>query len=269
MNNLPSSTIETHMESFANGLVVRVDEQGSGRPILVLHGGGGLPTVAGLAKALAQNARVLTPTHPGFGGQPRPEWFDTMDDLALTYLDLLERLDLHNVIVVGSSVGGWIASAMAVYNSSRLAGIVLLDGVGIQVEGHPVVNISDMSPDEVSVLSFHNPAAFRIDPSTLSPEQIAIAVANKKTLYTYDKQGGDPRLKRRLSYVHIPALVLWGESDRISDPEYGRAYAQAFPNAHFQIISEAGHLPHFEQPARVLNLIQDFVNGAASQNRKG
>src|SRR5205807_8286986 len=112
-----------------------------GLPILVLHGGGGPLTVAGLAEALSTRAHVLVPTHPGFAGEPRPEWYNSIDDLAITYLDLLERLDLRDVMVVGSSIGGWIAAEMAVRDTSRLSSIVLVDAVGIQVEGHPIADV--------------------------------------------------------------------------------------------------------------------------------
>ncbi len=263
MNTLPTS-ISTRKESFADGLTVRFDERGdSGRPMLILHGGGGPQTVAGLAAALATHAHVLVPTHPGFASEPRPEWFDSIDDLALAYLDLLERLDLHDVLVIGSSVGGWIASTMALRDTTHLiSGLVLVNGVGIQVDGHPVPDVSTLAPDKLAALSFHNPAAFRVDPSTIPPEQIAARKANTETLYVYDSKrlGGDPKLQRRLRRVKIPVLVAWGESDRVADLEYGRVYAQSFPNARFEPIPEAGHLPQIEQPARLLKLVQEFAD---------
>ena len=262
MNAFPSSPLRTRRESFADGLTIRFDEQGSGRPILVLHGGGGPQTVASLASALSKRAHVLVPTHPGFAGEPRPEWFDSIDDLAFAYLDLLERLDLRDVVVIGSSMGGWIASAMALRDTTRLSGIVLVDAAGIQVEGHPIADVSSLTPDELSALSFHNPAAFRVDPATVSPEQAEARAANFRALYVYD-QGqsmSDLRLRRRLRRVTIPALVVWGESDRVVDPDYGRAYAQAFSHARFELIPEAGHLPQLEQPERLLTLVWEFVD---------
>jgi pimeloyl-ACP methyl ester carboxylesterase len=255
------SNLSTRRESFADGLTIRVDEGGSGRPILILHGGGGPQTVAGLAAGLSR-AHVLVPTHPGFAGEPRPEWFDSIDDLAFAYLDLLERLDLRDVLVIGSSVGGWIGSAMALYDTSRrLRGLVLINGAGIQVDGHPIPDVSTLAPEELAALSFHNPAAFRVDPSTITPEQIAARKANTEALYVYDSKrlGGDPKLQRRLRRVSIPVLVAWGESDRVADTEYGRAYAQSFPNARFELIPEAGHLPQIEQPERLLSIVRKFA----------
>ena len=262
MSSLSPFTPDTRIETFADGLTVRIDERGSGRPILVLHGGGGPQTVSGLAEALSTRAHVLVPTHPGFAGEPRPEWFDGIDDLALTYLDLLERLDLRDVMVIGSSVGGWIASELAVRDTTRLSSIVLVDAIGIQVEGHPIADVFPLTPDELLALSFHNPAAFRIDPTTLSPEQVAVTAANFQALKVYDQgQGmGDPKLRRRLARVRIPALVVWGESDGVADPDYGRAYAQSLPNARFELIPEAGHLPQIEQPERLLTLVWEFAN---------
>src|SRR5437660_9152378 len=155
MSSLSPFTPQTRIETFADGLTVRIDERGSGPPILILHGGGGPQTVAGLASALSRHAHVLTPTHPGFAGEPRPEWFDSIDDLAFAYLDLLERLDLRDVIVIGSSMGGWVASAMALRDiTRRLRGLVLVNATGIQVDGHPVADVSTLAPAELAALSF-------------------------------------------------------------------------------------------------------------------
>ena len=262
MSTLPPSSPRTRRESFAGGLTVRIDERGSGRPILVLHGGGGSQTVSGFAAAVSERAYVLTPIHPGFGGEPRPEWFNSIDDLALTYLELLERFDLHEVMVVGFSIGGWIAAELAVRDTTRLGSIVLVDAVGIQVEGHAIADVFPLTPDELSALSFHNPAAFRLDPATLSPDQVAARAANFQALGVYGRESGmrDPKLRRRLGRVAIPALVVWGESDGVVDPDHGRAYAQSLPNARFTLIPEAGHLPQIEQPGRLLTLVWEFAD---------
>ena len=261
-----TSTPTSRNVSFANGVTLHLDERGTGRPVLVLHGGGGPQTMAGLVATLAIRKHVLLPTHPGFAGEPRPEWFNSVADLAIAYLDLLEQLNLRDVMVVGSSMGGWIAAEMAVRDTSRLNSLVLINATGIEVEDHPIADIFPLTPAELSALSFHNPAAFRIDPSTLSPTQIATAVANKQTLAVYAQEVGslDPKLRRRLGRVQIPVLVIWGESDRVVDVEYGRAYAQAFPHARFEPIAEAGHLTWLEQPERTFNALGKFAISVAT-----
>ncbi|GLV60645.1 alpha/beta hydrolase [Dictyobacter sp. S3.2.2.5] len=260
--NTSFSPFTTRRESFANDLTVRVDERGNGRAMLVLHGGGGPQTVMGLAHPLSEHAHVLVPTHPGFENEPRPDHFASIGDLALTYLELLARLDLRDVIVIGSSMGGWIAAEMALRDASRLSGIVLIDAVGIQVDGQQIADVFTLSPDEIAALSFHNPAALPTASTTMSPEQAAIRAGNFRALKVYDQELGmaDPRLRSRLGHVDLPVLVIWGESDRVVTPDYGRAYAQSFPHARFELITEAGHLPQIEQPARLHALVSQFAN---------
>jgi pimeloyl-ACP methyl ester carboxylesterase len=69
----------------------------------------------------------------------------------------------------------------------------------------------------------------------------------------------DPTLRPRLKDVRIPALVVWGESDRVVTPSYGRAYAEAFGDGRFVAIPECGHLPQIEQPGRLMAALQTFL----------
>ena len=115
------------------GLVpVTVTERGDGRPILLLHGGAGPQSVEGFAGLLAagEPARVLVPTHPGFGGTPRPAGLDSIRSLARVYTGLLDELGLDGVTVVGNSIGGWIAAEIALAASPRVSGVVLVDAAG-------------------------------------------------------------------------------------------------------------------------------------------
>ena len=68
----------------------------------------------------------------------------------------------------------------------------------------------------------------------------------------------NPTLRERLAGIAVPSTVIWGESDRIVDVEYGRRYADSIPGAHFEVIAEAGHFPHIERLERVLSLIGDL-----------
>ena len=247
---------------------VTVDDRGEGRPFLLLHGGGGPQTVAGFAELLAakEPARVITPTHPGFGGTPRPDGLAGMAGLAALYRELLDRLGLDGVTVIGNSIGGWIAAELALLGSPRVRATVLVDAVGIEVEGHPVTDIFPLSLDELARLSYHDPASFRIDPAAMTEAQRAGMAANRAALQVY---GGprmtDPSLRGRLAATACPVLVVWGEADRIADPGYGRAYADAIPGARFELLTETGHLPQLETPEKLLRVVWDFAETSAAR----
>jgi len=197
-------------------------------------------------------------THPGFGGTLRPDSLQTIAGLAATYVALLDALELDDVTVIGKSIGGWITSDMALLDSPRISGIVLVDAVGIEVAGHPVADVSTLSLPEIMALSFHDPAPFRVDPSSMSDAQRAGMAANAVALSVYTAGAmADPTLLERVSGVGIPTLVPWGESDQIADPEYGRAYAGAIHWARFQILPSTGHMPQLETPDLPLRAIWD------------
>ena len=246
---------------------VQVTDRGAGRPVLLLHGGGVHRTVSGLAEQLVTvlDLRVLTPTHPGFEGTARPAGLESIGGLAALYLALCDQLDLTDVTVIGNSIGGWIAAEMAIIGSPRLARVVLIGATGIEVPGHPVAQISFLPIDAVMRLSYHDPEPFRVDPTTLPPDADTIMAANMAALDVYGGQSGaNPALLQRLSTVGPATLVLWGDSDQIVDPDYGRAYADAIPGAEFRLLTRTGHLPQIETPDQVLGAIADFLTSHAA-----
>lgn len=248
------------IELFSATLSLTCSDEGDGRTFLLLHGGAGTASMAGLAAALATEGRSILPTHPGFDGEPRPDWFRRVDDLVLAYLQLLERLDLTDVVIVGNSVGGWVAAEMALRASPRISGIVLINAVGIDT-GSPDRGIADpMTAAAAERLSmvFHDPSRFAAAPP--SEEALTAMKENQRNLRVYagDPFMHDPTLRPRLAAISIPTLVLWGESDRVVDIDYGRRYAGSISDAEFRIVAEAGHLPQLEQ----LEVVVDSIRGS-------
>ncbi len=260
--------ISTHRIAVAGyGTVeLSVTEKGEGHPLLLLHGGGGPLTVNGFADLLAAQrpARVITPTHPGFGGTPRPASLASVPGLAALYIALLADLGLRDVTVIGNSIGGWIAAEMALLDTSRISSFVLVDAVGIEVPGHRIADFFSLSPRQVAEISYHDPDRFGIDPSKLSPEALKGMAGNRATLAAYAGTSmSDAGLAERLAAVTRPTLVVWGDSDRIADADYGRALADAIPGARFQLLLDTGHLPQIETPLQLLDAVWAFAESHA------
>jgi pimeloyl-ACP methyl ester carboxylesterase len=129
------------------------------------------------------------------------------------------------------------------------------------VPGHPVADFFALTMEQVFALSFRNPDKFRFDPATLPPAAQAIAAGNRAALAAYAGTSmSDPALTGRLATLEVPTLVLWGDSDRIVDADYGRAYAAAIPLARFQLLPATGHSPQLETPDQVLHAIWDSAD---------
>jgi pimeloyl-ACP methyl ester carboxylesterase len=157
-------------------------------------------------------------------------------------------------------MGGWLAAELALGSAAdRLSGIVLINAAGIEVEGHPIRDISGMTPPQLAQWSFHNPSNLRLAPPT--PEGLAVAQGNAATLAALagNPYMHDPSLLGRLGGIHTPTLVIWGASDRVVDAVYGRAYAAAIPGARLELVADAGHLPHLENAPAVFAGLDPFV----------
>ncbi|SMH28502.1 Pimeloyl-ACP methyl ester carboxylesterase [Rathayibacter oskolensis] len=245
-----------------DGVTLRLTAVGEGRTILLLHGGGGTATVLRWAGLLAEarGVRVLVPAHPGFDGTPRAASVASVRDLAALYLRLLERLDLEDVTVAGNSIGGWIAAEIAAARSPRVSGAVVIDAVGLVVDGHPYADFFSLTPAELAQRSYHDPERFGIDPQALPPEARAVMAANRPVIAYYGGDMTDPTLADRLPRIEVPTLVVWGDADRIGDPAVGEAYAAAIPAARLAVIPDSGHLPQIETPDALVELVGSLLD---------
>jgi pimeloyl-ACP methyl ester carboxylesterase len=246
------------------GIRIEMIDRGAGRQLLFLHPGIGIDPAAPVLDHLAKSVRLLAPSHPGFGRSDLPPAFTTVDDLAYFYLDLMDALDLRDAIVVGVSLGGWIAAEIAVKSTARITALVLADAVGIRVSDSPetsdIADVFALAEKDFVALAYHDPAKGARDPGLPEARLVAQARNLESTArFAWAPYMHDPKLKGRLHRIEVPTLLLWGANDRIVTPDYGRAYANAIPGARFALIERAGHFPHIEQPEQFAGKVLSFV----------
>jgi pimeloyl-ACP methyl ester carboxylesterase len=237
---------------------------GDGRPLLFLHGGDYFAQNHAFLERLARHWRVYAPRHPGFGGSGRPDGFRTIHDLAYLYLDMIEQQRLDDVVLVGSSFGGWIALEMCVRSIERVGRLVLIDSLGVKFgarEERDIADIYALPADEVLRRTFVDPQRWVPDYGQLGDEE-ATAIAHDReatALYGWRPYMHNPGLRQWLHRVRAPALVLWGENDGIVRPDYGERLCHALPDARFARIRQAGHYPQIERPEEVADAIEGFA----------
>jgi pimeloyl-ACP methyl ester carboxylesterase len=232
-------------------------------PLLYLHSGfgeaGALPLFDHLADA---GFDVTAPELPGFGtSEPAHDWHRIED--AVFHLRPL----LHDrPVVVGSSLGGWLAAELAVWFPEHVSGLVLVDAFGLRVEGAPIFDLFAARQSETMrrVLPNGGDLLELLAPAFDAGDQTAALLhlfhASEATARLgWNPFLHDPKLLGRLPGITAPTLVLWGADDGIVPLAHGEAYAGAIPVARLEVLDRCGHLPALEQPAAVAQRVAAFA----------
>jgi pimeloyl-ACP methyl ester carboxylesterase len=234
-----------------DGCKVNLRRGGNGGPLVFLHGASGAPAIMPFMEKLAARFDVLVPEHPGYGLSDEPGWLDNIHDVAYFYLDFLRALELRNVTLVGSSMGGWIAMEMAVRDTSRIKSLVLASPAGVAVPGVQPADIFLLSPEElVRSLFFDQRLAEARLAEPVTPESIDIALKNRHTTarLAWEPRLHDPCLPKWLHRIGVPVKIVWGREDRILPAKIADELKRLMPRAELHLLDNVGHLPHAEKP---------------------
>jgi len=243
------------------GLKLRVGRGGAGRPVLVLHHDTGTLERLPFYEALASNFDVIVPVHPGFGAKSeRPQWLRHPRDLAALYQWLLAELGVERASLVGLGFGGWIAAEMAALAPRDFHRLALVGAMGVKPPEGDIFDQAIVSYIDYAQAGFHDPAAFAQVYGDVSTDQLvdwdlcremSFRIAWKPYMYS-------PTLPHLLGGVRAPALVVWGEHDRIVPRSAGELYAKAL-KARLDIVAGAGHCVDMEMPDALARLVTGFI----------
>ncbi|MDA0264548.1 MAG: alpha/beta hydrolase [Chloroflexi bacterium] len=247
------------------GTKVHTLKGGSGEPLLLLHGAGGNNGWLKSVDALAEKYTVYYPSHPGYGKSERPDWLETIPDMACFYTWYLETLGLEGVRTIGFSMGGWIASEIAAMCGHSFSKLMLVGAAGVKPNNSEITDIFIISPAQVLDLMFHDPAqapeyqaVYGKDPT---PEEAMAAESNREMAVRlcWKPYMHDPRLTSLLKRVSIPARMVWGKNDRIVPVECGEIYQRTIKGSDLVVIDNCGHSPQVERPDDFIKTALEFL----------
>jgi pimeloyl-ACP methyl ester carboxylesterase len=253
---------------WQNRIETEVEVAGSGPPLIYLHGPWGLAPDRAFIARLADANTVHAPRHPGTtrGDPDAVHALDTWLDLIVYYGELLERLELAAPILIGHSFGALVAAELAAATPKAVRRLVLIDPVGLWRDDLPVKNwmlLSDRErrpslfadPDGAAAKQFFavpTDATERID---VLAQMIWAQACTGKFVWPIPDRG----LKNRTHRIVAPTLIVWGKQDRIIAPAYAQDFAARIAGARIELIDNAGHLPHLEQPDAIAKAVRAFL----------
>ncbi|MBH68125.1 MAG: alpha/beta hydrolase [Rhodospirillaceae bacterium] len=247
-----------------SGVAVDIVSGGSGPQLVFLHGGFGLRGNEAFLQILSDNFSVTAPILPGFGRLDVPRNYNNVDDLAYFCMDLLDILNLENVALVGSCLGGWVAAEMIIRSATRFSNLVLIGSLGMKFSDHLTRDITDIhavNELELQSLLYAQPDRTLSDLDSLTDDELSAIVRAKESfvLFGWKPYMHNPKLANWAHRISIPTSLIWGAEDKMVTPEYGKKYAKKIKGSNFDLIANAGHYPSIEKPEETSKLIHQFL----------
>jgi len=249
------------------------DTGGEGTPALLIHA---FPLNGGMwepqLESLADRFRLIAPDLKGFGGSSAPEGASSysVDSYADDLAALLDHLRLEKVVLVGLSMGGYVAFAFLRKYRDRLSGLVLAD---TRAEADPPEGVEKRTGQQKTVASEGIAPLVAALPNALlgqptlgkKPDVVERATAlmdNPAAGYigALEAMKNRPDSTADLASIDIPTLVIVGENDTLTPPDFSRKMHEHIAGSRLVVIPEAGHLSNLEAPEAFNGALGEFLS---------
>jgi pimeloyl-ACP methyl ester carboxylesterase len=239
--------------------------------VLYLHGLGGGGKWESFHMALGTVTLTVAPQLPGWPAGEPPKDINAVQDYAGLMIGFLDALNLDRVAVVGHSFGGWVAQYLATQHPERVARLVLIDALGLDVPEAPAADLGTLDEDGFAGRVFGKLGAI----ATAQAYGFGAEWQNVRQGQEFERQWkgrnllaalangryGDPALTQAMQAVRAPTLIVWGRLDGIAPVRHAELLHQWIPGSALRIVERAGHLPIVEKPETVNRLVRNFFLG--------
>ncbi len=246
-------------------------------PIVLIHGtSASLHTWDGWSQALKDQRRVIRFDLPAFGlTGPDPKNNYTIERYAEVVIAVLDALNVEKAILVGNSLGGYIAWATTVLHPQRVVKLALVDSsgypfkaksmpIGFKLAMTPVIRdlIKDVLPRslvEKSIKSVYG------NPDLVSQELVSryfdltTREGNRNALVERFTQTKPGAMASRVPEINIPTLIMWGAKDELIPPELAENFRKNIKGSQVIMFDELGHVPHEENPQITVAAFKEFI----------
>jgi 3-oxoadipate enol-lactonase len=187
-----------------------------------------------------------------------------MEGLADALAAFLDDRRLDRIVLVGGSMGGVVAQHLVLRHASRVSRLLLAatgpymaDPAGALAKAA----VMEAGPwDEATVTPLVNGFFYQPPPaSELARLRQVALMASKKAAVEAARSNATSRTLERLGEIRIPTFIIQGRHDRARTPEHGAEMRDRIPGSRFEIIEDAGHTPHLEQPDKFHEIAIPFL----------
>jgi pimeloyl-ACP methyl ester carboxylesterase len=263
-----------------NGHTIFYTVKGEGKPLLLIHGyGAGIWVWEKQIDILSQSYRVYALDLIGHGFSDRPKIPYTSETYIHFLRDFMDRVGIERATLIGNSMGGGIAWAMAILFPERVDRLILIDCVPPDVLNQvknesfqTLVAIKNIPILPYLIIAGRSKKSIRwilmecvSDTKLITPEvlnrqyQLSKIKGTTWVLYSTFKHAKEAlKLKDQFSYIRHPALFIWGEKDLIFPLQVGETLHQTIPGSKFLKVEKSGHIPMWETPNEVNQAILSF-----------
>jgi len=248
-----------------NGLEIYYQEEGQGRPLVLLHGWGvSSQSLAGVAARLATEFRVLSVDLPGFGWSQAPAEAWGIEQYAGLVRHLLDERGVASVVLLGHSFGGRIAVRLAAQWPARVSRLVLVAGAGVRLRRSLTVRAKVAATRLVGrVLAFPGWGPLGERPlqrwrDRMGSRDYRAAGAMRPTLVRVVNEDLTPMLPE----IQAPTLLVWGDRDEEVPRPGVETMAARIPRARLVVFPGAGHFPFQDAPEEFQRCLTEFLREA-------
>ncbi|MCS6768038.1 MAG: alpha/beta hydrolase [Candidatus Nitrosocaldus sp.] len=254
-----------------NNYRVRLLEDGisNSKHIMLLHGiGAAAERWAKVIPLLAKGYHVVAPDIIGFGYSDKPDVNYTMRFFTSFVRDLALALGIKRFSLVGSSLGGQIATEFAIAHSNdMLNSLVLVTPSGMSIEPTQAFTQYVMAALYPNIETARKAFTLMhcgkpIDEVYLRDFVNRMMLPNAKYAFISTLMGmrqAAVDLKERLHNINVPTLIIWSEKDLLIPVEHAYEYQRRIRNSRLIIMDGCGHTPFYEQPERFVSLVSEFI----------
>ena len=253
-----------------------------GEPLLYLHGLGGWGAWERHIFSLAINYCPYVPQLPGWRDGRVPERVQSVKDYAELMVEFLDALSIPPCVVVGHSIGGWIAQYLAADHPSRVSQLVLVDSMGVSVPDRPAADLINIDRKTFYGAAFTKMETIRVagdfgdtPESMQNNEEFESQWKGREVLTSLSGANpSDPDLTGRLGDIKAPTLIIWGRDDELVPMRHGEVLADAIPNSSLAIIESderqtAGHSPMRYRVETFNLVVRNFLIGGQEAPPEG